>query len=179
MLNASDRASARSGFTMDTIFLHGLRLDAMVGVYAHERVSTNPVEIDLDFGPPGAKVYASGELADTIDYASVTARISQEIRERRFGLLEEMAARIADILLGEFGAPWVRVRIVKIGILKEVARVGVSIERRALQSAGVLVEALPSGGVSEARWRDDSHRTMSAAASVHVRGLGSVTESQD
>ena len=49
--------------------------------------------------------------------------------ERRFGLVEELAAFVAELVLNEFHAPWVRVSVAKLGILKDVRLVGVTIER--------------------------------------------------
>jgi dihydroneopterin aldolase len=158
----------------DRIFLHGLRLDAKIGIYLHERTSTNPVEIDLEFGVPDVAVYESGELVDTIDYGAVTNRIKSELADRRFGLIEEMSQRIADIVLGEFGAPWVRVSIVKIGILKDVGRVGVAIERRAAVPHAI---ASPHGAFADGfvpdpahGWREAGHRAISTGFAVHAAG---------
>ena len=46
-------------------------------------------------------------------------------------LLEALAEHIAELILQDFGALWVRVRVVKPGILANVREVGVEIERRA------------------------------------------------
>jgi len=119
---------------MDKIFLSGLRLEAMIGIYPDERVSSRPVEIDLEIGVPGERVFRSGDVADTIDYAAVSQRIRAELARVRFGLLEQMSEAIAGIVLDEFGAPWVRVTIVKPGVLGDGVRVGVSVERRAPKS---------------------------------------------
>jgi dihydroneopterin aldolase len=116
---------------MDKIFLTGLRIDAMIGIYPHERTSTRPVEIDLEFGVPGDRVFKTGDVADTIDYKAVPERIRVELSRVRYGLLEEMSQAIAGIVLDEFGSPWVRVTIVKPGVLGDGIKVGVSIERHA------------------------------------------------
>jgi dihydroneopterin aldolase len=116
---------------MDKIFLSGLRVEAMIGIYPEERTSSRPVEIDLEIGVPGQRVFESGDVADTVDYAAVSDRIRAELARVRFGLLEEMSQAIAGIVLDEFGSPWVRVTIVKPGVLGDGIKVGVSIERRA------------------------------------------------
>jgi len=119
---------------MDKIFLGGLRVEAMIGIYPDERTSSRPVEIDLEIGVPGDRVFRSGDIADTVDYAAVPERIRSELARVRFGLLEQMSEAIAGIVLDEFGSPWVRVTLVKLGVLGDGIKVGVSIERRAPKS---------------------------------------------
>ncbi|MCC6608426.1 MAG: dihydroneopterin aldolase [Burkholderiales bacterium] len=114
---------------MDHIFLHGIKLEAKVGIYRRERATRQPIELDLDIALPSAAVFSSCKVADTIDYAVVVARLREELAERRFGLVEELAEFIARLLTEEFHAPWVRVSVAKLGILEDVKRVGVTIER--------------------------------------------------
>lgn len=114
---------------MDLIFLRDIRLEAKVGIYKRERVVTQPISIDLDIGLPNRTAAKSGKVADTIDYAVVVQRMQQELHDRRFGLVEEMAEFIADMLLNEFGAPWVKISLAKLGIVKDVRQVGLVIER--------------------------------------------------
>jgi dihydroneopterin aldolase len=114
---------------MDMIFIRGMRMDAQVGIYRRERTTVQPVEIDLEIGLASARAFETGKVADTIDYAKVTERITHELASKRFGLVEEMAQAIVDIVLNEFGAARVRVSIAKLGILRNVAKVGVTIER--------------------------------------------------
>jgi dihydroneopterin aldolase len=115
---------------MDQLFLRDLRIEAKVGIYKRERNTTQPISIDLDVALPTERVFASGKVADTIDYAVLVGRIREELQERRFGLVEELAAFVAQIVLDEFGSPWVRVSVAKLGILKDARLVGVTIERR-------------------------------------------------
>lgn len=108
----------------------------MIGIYKRERVTSQPLEIDLEITLPSERVFATGKVADTIDYAVVVERIRHELTTVRFGLVESLAERIADILIQEFKAPRVRVSVAKLGILKDVGRVGVVIEREAGGGAG-------------------------------------------
>jgi dihydroneopterin aldolase len=114
---------------MDVIFLRDIRLEAKVGIYRRERVTHQMISVDLDIALPSAAVFATGKVADTIDYAVVVGRMQALLAERRFGLVEELAQAVADLVLGEFRAPWVRVSVAKLGILKDVKLVGVVIER--------------------------------------------------
>ena len=114
---------------MDIIFLREIRLDARIGIYKRERTITQTVELDLEIALPDGRVFKSGKVADTIDYAVVIERIRAALVERHYGLVENLAEHVAQILLGEFHAPWVRVSIAKVGAQRSARRVGVSIER--------------------------------------------------
>ena len=57
------------------------------------------------------------------------SRIRAELATRHFNLLETLGEYVIGLLLNEFGAPWVKISIAKMGIMKGVRRVGVQIER--------------------------------------------------
>ena len=113
---------------MDIIFISDFRLDILIGVYEWERRVPQTVQLDLQIGlRPRPK--GSDKIGDTIDYAKVVARIEASLAQNRFLLIEALAEHISDIVLTEFGAPWVRASVTKLGALKSVKRLGVTIER--------------------------------------------------
>lgn len=114
---------------MDFIFIRELRLEAWVGIYKHEKIAPQTIEFDIEMATPGDSVFRTRKVADTIDYASVVARIVEILKAERFGLVETLADRVAGLLLTEFHSPKVRVSVTKLGVLREAKRVGVSIER--------------------------------------------------
>ncbi len=114
---------------MDCIFLREIKLEAKVGIYRRERVTSQLIELDLDIALPSDAVFQTGKVADTVDYAVVIQRLRDELAVQRFGLVEELAEFIARVLIDEYRAPWVRVAVAKLGIIKGVKRVGVTIER--------------------------------------------------
>ncbi len=118
---------------MDTIFISELRLDILIGVYDWERQVPQAVQFDIELGIPGRRAAHSDRLDDTIDYAAVTRRIEASLRENHFGLLERVAEHIAELIDREFGAPWVKVTVTKLAPLKNVKRLGVTIERGSQQ----------------------------------------------
>ena len=115
---------------MDAILIRDLRVEALIGIHKRERHVAQTVSIDLDIGLPGAKVFESDQVADTIDYEQVSLRIRALAGSGHFRLVETLAERIARLLLDDFGAPWTRVSVAKIGILANAKFVGVTIERR-------------------------------------------------
>jgi len=116
---------------MDIIFISELRLEILIGVYAWERRVRQPVQFDLEIGIPARRAAGSDRLADTIDYAAVAARIEASLRENAFGLIERVAEHVAELIEREFGAPWVKVSVTKLAPLKNVRRLGVTVERGA------------------------------------------------
>ncbi len=113
---------------MDFIFIEDLRVDANVGIYPRERVAPQSIEINLTFGVPD-EAAKDDDIAKTIDYAVVISRIRTELGERHFNLLETLGEYVIALMLEEFKAPWVKISIAKIGVMKGVRRVGVQIER--------------------------------------------------
>jgi 7,8-dihydroneopterin aldolase/epimerase/oxygenase len=114
---------------MDTIFVRELKLEAWIGLYRHEKIAPQTIEIDLEIGVPGDTVFRTGRVQDTIDYGVAVERIRALLAGERFGLVESLAERIARILIDDFGSPRVKVSIAKLGILRDARRVGVTIER--------------------------------------------------
>ncbi len=116
---------------MDLIVIRGLRVDTIVGHYAYEREAAQPLDFDLDLAVPANAVYESDRLHDTINYAAVAEYIRRECDAHHFRLLERMADHLARGILAEFNTAYVKLSVVKLGILKGVKQVGVVVERRA------------------------------------------------
>lgn len=114
---------------MDIIFLRAMRADTIIGVYDWERINPQTIELDLDIGIPSEVPCHSDNIGDTIHYGVVAERLRSALAERHFLLIEALAEYIAQLLREEFGAPWVRVSVTKLGILPGVGKVGVQIER--------------------------------------------------
>ena len=114
---------------MDTIFLHALKVDAVIGIWDWERKIRQTVVIDLDMAADIRKAAASDDVADTLNYKLVAKRVQGFVAESEFRLVETLAERIATIVTGEFGVPWVRVRVNKPGAIRGAQDVGVIIER--------------------------------------------------
>jgi dihydroneopterin aldolase len=113
---------------MDIIFIHDFRLEILIGVYEWERRVPQTVQLDLEVGlPPREK--RSDRIGDTIDYSKIVSRIEASLSQNRFVLVEALAEHIAQLVMTEFGAPWIRASVTKLGALKGVKRLGVTIER--------------------------------------------------
>ena len=116
-------------FPLDIIFIREFRVDAWVGIYDWEKLRPQTLELEVEIGIDGP-AGRSDDIADTVHYGQVVERFAKELSERRFGLLEALAEHLAGIVVGELGAPWVRLSVAKLGHIRGVRKVGVCIERR-------------------------------------------------
>src|SRR4030095_9383247 len=114
---------------MNKIFIHDLRVEARIGVYDWERHLPQPIRLDLELGAPSEKPFASGRIADALDYAKVVERLKAFAKDSPPPLLERSAETVAQIVIAECGVPWVRVRVAKLGAIAAVREIGVEIER--------------------------------------------------
>ncbi len=114
---------------MDTIFINDLRVQTIVGVWAWERVVPQTVHVDLELAADIRAAAAEDELSLTVDYHAVATRVTEFVAGSQFKLIETLAERIAAILTGEFGLPWVRVTVHKAWAVTGYRDVGVAVER--------------------------------------------------
>ncbi len=118
---------------MDIIFLRELRVDTLIGVYDWEKRVPQTLQIDLEIALPNSRACLSDDLADALDYAQIIAHIREVLQRRHFNLLEALAEHIAQILLDDFKAPWVKVSVAKLQAIRGSKMVGISIERGQLK----------------------------------------------
>ena len=86
---------------MDQIHIRQLKLNAVIGVYPCERKAPQPVIVDLALHTDLQVAGRSDKLTDTIDYATLVARVRKVVAKSRFQLLEALAEHIADLCLRE------------------------------------------------------------------------------
>lgn len=114
---------------MDIIFLSEVKVQTKLGVPEWERMTEQTIILDLEIAMPHGRSCQTDEIDDTIDYGVVVARIRQTLKDRSFKLVEALAEHLCQIVLNEFGAPWVKIKVAKPGILPGVKALGVVIER--------------------------------------------------
>jgi dihydroneopterin aldolase len=85
---------------VDEILLRGLRVVGTHGVLAEEQARAQPFAVDLDLRVDLAAASTTDALADTVDYGEVAGLVERIVREEHFALLERLAGRIADAVLG-------------------------------------------------------------------------------
>jgi dihydroneopterin aldolase len=114
---------------MDIVYLRDLRIDTVIGIYDWERRTRQTVILDLEMGADIARAAATERIEDALNYKQVAKRLIQFVGESDFQLVETLAERCAEIILNEFGVPWVRLTLNKKGAVRGASDVGVIIER--------------------------------------------------
>jgi len=117
----------------DRIELRGLRVSAFCGLLPEERARRQPFEVDLDVHADLSAAAASDDLADTVDYGSLTTTVAAVATAERFDLMERFAGRIAEVVLAIEGvdAATVVVRKLRPPVPEDLATSGVRIHRAA------------------------------------------------
>lgn len=114
---------------MDIIFIRELRVETVIGVYAWERGIKQIVIIDLDIGTDIRQSASSDKIDDTLSYKAVSKRLIEFVGASDYQLIEALAEAIANLVMTEFGVPWLRLRLSKPGAVSAARDVGVVIER--------------------------------------------------
>lgn len=114
---------------MDIVFIEALEIDTVIGIYDWERKITQKVVLDIEMAFDNHRPAASDDIADTLDYKSVSKRLIAFVGESKFGLVESLAEHCASIIREEFGVVWLRLKLSKPGAVTGSRAVGVVIER--------------------------------------------------
>ncbi len=114
----------------DRILIKDLLLRGIIGVNDWEREKRQDILINVtlfgDLRPAGE----SDEIADAVNYRTITKQIIQHVETSERFTVEALAADVARICLEAAGVGRVRVRLEKPGALRFAHSVGVEIERR-------------------------------------------------
>ncbi len=114
---------------MDTIFLEQVKVQTKLGVPDWERMVAQTIILDIEIGYDLSKSCKSDSIEDTIDYGAVVARIRETLKQNSFQLVEALAEHICQLILSEFGALSVKVKVAKPTILPGLKALGVVIKR--------------------------------------------------
>jgi dihydroneopterin aldolase len=119
--------------TVDTqsIFIRGLRIDARIGVHAHEKGRVQPLKLDAEIAISDSRFHPSRDRLDEVfDYQTIRAAMIEVVEDGHIHLLETLADRVIARLLALPEVHAVRVRIHKFTAFPDVDEVGVEVFRR-------------------------------------------------
>ncbi len=114
---------------MDIIFLGGLEIKTIIGIYDWERETRQNVVLDIEMACDISKAAASDKIEHALDYKTVSKRIISFVEASEFYLVEKLIEEISSIILNEFNVPWVKITLNKKGAISGASDVGIIIER--------------------------------------------------
>jgi dihydroneopterin aldolase len=114
---------------MDIIFLGGLQIETIIGIYDWERETKQTVILDIEMAYDIQKAAETDDIQHTLDYKAVSKRIIAFVEASNYFLVERLTVEIADIIRNEFDVPWVKVTLNKKGAIRGASDVGIIVER--------------------------------------------------
>ncbi|WP_370689282.1 dihydroneopterin aldolase [Phenylobacterium sp.] len=116
---------AHGRIVMTKIFVTGLKIDAEIGVYSHEKGKSQPLVVDVELDVPAA---GAEKLSDTVNYEMVGEAARSIAAEGHIGLVEAFAERLARACLLDPRVTRARVRVEKpLALAPHAAAAGVEI----------------------------------------------------
>jgi len=113
----------------DIVFINGLAIDAIIGVYDWERTIKQRLVLDLEMCFDIQSAASSDDLKYALDYSAVSQRIISFVEASSYQLLEALAEEIAKIVMKEFTVSGLRLKLNKPGAVPEASGVGLLIVR--------------------------------------------------
>ena len=113
----------------DRILIKDLHLRTIIGINDEERTDRQDVLINLIVETDTRPAGQSDDIADAVNYRTLTKEIIELVETSRFLLVERLAEEIARLCLSDVRVERVSVTVEKPQALRFARSVGVSIER--------------------------------------------------
>lgn len=114
----------------DRIDIVDLRVAGIIGINPDERVNEQEILVNVSMWADTSKAAASDDIADAVNYRTITKAIIAHIEAGAPMLVERLVAEIADLCLdADSRVDEVAVRVEKPGALRHADSVGVAIHR--------------------------------------------------
>lgn len=113
----------------DHIFLTGLKVPCIIGIFEWERKRKQDVVIDLKFPCDIRRASQRDFINDTVDYKKIAKFAIAFVEKSRFKLIETLTEQLARLLLENFSLSEIDVAISKPGAIRGSQNVGIRIHR--------------------------------------------------
>lgn len=115
----------------DMVFIKGLKVEAVIGVYVWERAITQPILVDITMETDISQAASSDDVKDALNYKAVCDDVSRWCKDIKAKLLEHLAEQLTIKLLAKYPCQKVTLSVAKPTAIKEAETVGVRIVRYA------------------------------------------------
>jgi len=111
------------------VFITDLSLDALIGVYEHEKINPQKIVINIDLTVSEDKNSIDDKLMGVVCYETIVNKIKAIIAAGHVNLVETLAEQFANACLEDSRVIAARIRLEKPQAISEAASVGIEIER--------------------------------------------------
>lgn len=115
---------------MDKVFIRGLTIDAVIGVFDWEKQIQQPLVFDLEMDWDISQAAKTDQLEFALNYAAVSDRVIEFVQGTQFELLESLLEKLAALLIEEFDIPCLKLKVEKPAVVPQARVVGLEIVRR-------------------------------------------------
>lgn len=113
----------------DFVFIQGLKVETVIGVYDWERAINQLLIIDAKIGCDISEAAKTDDVVYAVNYKTVCEDIERICQQMQAKLLETLAEHICQYILDNYACTYVALTIHKPHAIKQAGSVGVSIER--------------------------------------------------
>ena len=113
----------------DIVFIEGLVLETVVGVYAWEKRIHQRLVMDVQMSTDIRHAAQHDDLEGTLNYAAISDALIAFCEAHSFELIETYAERMCALLMEQFGVRHVKMTLRKPGAVPQATSVGITIER--------------------------------------------------
>lgn len=86
----------------DILFIHGLRVDTIIGIYDWEKQAEQPLIFDIELSTSLVDSAQSDAINDTVNYKTVSDDIIEWVKASRFELIETLAEQLCQRLFNHY-----------------------------------------------------------------------------
>lgn len=115
----------------DVVFIQGLKIDTVIGVYNWERAIKQSLIIDAKMTCDMTQAAKTDDVIHAINYKTVCEDIERLCHQAQAKLLESLAEQICQHILTQYACTKIELTIHKPNAIKQAQSVGVSIVRSA------------------------------------------------
>lgn len=113
----------------DIVFIEGLKVDTVIGVYEWEKNIQQTLQFDIEMAIDTQPAATIDDLSKTVDYAVVSEDVVRITKENQVELIETVANVVANHILSQYQVLQVKIKLRKLGAVASTKSVGVQIIR--------------------------------------------------
>ena len=113
----------------DIVFIEGLQVDTIIGVYDWEREVIQRLSFDLRLTFDCRAAAETDDVKLALNYAAVADTVTDFVQKQRFLLIETVAEQLVNLLFAQFACDYICLTVRKPGAVATAEAVGIQIER--------------------------------------------------